>query len=172
MLSERRDGSMDFIKNNKNKVIIGALSVLIIISLAVFLYISATTDKYAIKSSLFDNLTYSSEIVNNNFTGNTIIRDEQNNFKVSGKFEEGVFKDGLIYLKNGETEYFLDGTFDNFNLLNGTITIVTPDKHIEKTGEFKNNQLNGTGSIKITDVNTGEVLFSYAGNFSNDYPQY
>ena len=96
MLSERRDGSMDFIKNNKNKVIIGALSVLIIISLAVFLYISATTDKYAIKSSLFDNLTYSSEIVNNNFTGNTIIRDEQNNFKVSGKFEDGVFKDGLI----------------------------------------------------------------------------
>ena len=163
---------MEFIKNNKNKVIVGVLSVLVILAIAIFLYISATTDKYAIKSSLFDNLTYSSEIVNNKFTGNTVIRDDKNNFKVSGKFEQGVFKNGLIYLKNGDTEYYLDGEFDNFDLLNGTITIITDDKIIEKTGELKDNKVNGTGSIKITDKNSGEVLFSYAGNFSNDYPQY
>ena len=166
---------MELTQKNKLYILSGILVILVIatIILCINIFKSPANDtSYNINSSYYPVLNISSELVDNKLNGYTVIKSDNNDFKVTGTFENGVFKEGNISLKNNNIEYYLDGSFENFNLKDGKMTIITEDKIIIKSGLFIDNKLDGTGSIKIEDKNTGEVLFHYAGKFENDKPIY
>lgn len=128
-------------------------------------------DEFIINSTKF-NLAYIGSIKDSKFDGETLITSDDNNFTLNGTFVDGVFVDGYISLIDGDVSYYLQGDFEDFYIKEGLIQIRTSDKIITKKGTFKDNKLDGTGSIIITDKNTDEVLFNYAGKFASDYPQY
>ena len=128
-------------------------------------------DEFILNSDKF-NLTYVSTIKENKFNGETLITSNDNNFTLNGTFVDGIFTSGYISLIDGDVSYYMDGDFQDFYIKEGTIIIRTADKTIVKKGFFKDNKLDGTGSMIIEDTKTGEVIFNYAGKFSSDYPQY
>jgi len=166
---------MEFIQKNKVYIIIGLLIVSIITAIIIctsLLKPSSDDTTYDINSTFYPTLKISGELLDDKLNGYTVIESENNDFKLTGTFKDGVFKEGNISLINKNVEYYLEGSFNNFNLQEGDITIITEDKIITKSGFFIDNKLDGTGFIKIQDKQTGEVLFNYAGKFENDKPIY
>lgn len=93
------------------------------------------------------------------------------------------------YDSEGEDNYKPCGKYDNFDdfvsniicchegcyMKQDTISELHPDGMAEisfKEGLFIDNKLDGNGSMRIEDANTGEQLFNYAGKFESDVPQY
>lgn len=159
------------------KITLGVLGILVIISVITVILIFTNqpqkdSDIYNLNSSIYPALEAISELRDNKMDGYTVIRSENNDFRLTGTFKEGIFIKGNISMTNNNIEYYLNGEFENFNLKNGEMKIITEDKIIYKNGLFVDNKLDGTGSIKIEDKETGEVLFHYAGKFENDMPIY
>ena len=129
------------------------------------------TQEYLLKSKDY-NLTYIGNPTDNKLNGDTKIKSSDGNFSLNGTFKDGVFVKGIISLKYDGVEYYLDGEFNDFNIVDGKITIITNDKIIYKEGVFIDNKLDGNGAMRIEDKNTGEILFNYSGKFESDVPQY
>lgn len=162
--------------NRDKKILWGSIIAIFVLFVGIISIISKldTTQKqeeFILNSEKF-NLTYISDIKENKFNGETLIKSDDNRFTLNGNFVDGVFTKGYISLLDGDISYYLQGDFEDFYIKEGLIRIITKDKIITKKGTFKNNQLDGTGSIIITDKNTDEVIFNYAGKFTSDFPQY
>ena len=159
----------------KTIIMISSLLLLIIAIILVFtLFSNVNTSKkdYEINSNLYPNLVLIRDYEGTKLHGETTIKSTNNDFKVMGMFNDGVFVSGSIVLKQDGVLYNLEGTFNNFNLQEGKMIITTEDKQIEKTGTFIDNKLDGIGSMLIKDIMTDEIIFYYAGTFESDMPIY
>ena len=163
--------------NNKRTtvlMVVGLLALILIIVSSIFIFssINGKQADYLLYSNKYPNLTVIAENEGTILNGTTTIKSINNDFKLMGEFENNVFISGSIILEEKDAIYHLEGTFEDFNLKDGKIIITTKDKMIEKTGTFIDNKLDGIGSMLITDLNTDETLFYYAGKFENDTPIY
>lgn len=165
------------VTNNKRTtvlMVVGLLALILIIVSSIFIFssINGKQADYLLYSNKYPNLTVIAENEGTILNGTTTIKSINNDFKLMGEFENNVFISGSIILEEKDAIYHLEGTFEDFNLKDGKIIITTKDKMIEKTGTFIDNKLDGIGSMLITDLNTDETLFYYAGKFENDTPIY
>lgn len=166
--------TFDIFKDKKNLIVIGAGALLVVLCIvAIVMGNSSKKNKapeFSLVSAIYGNMNYISDSGTNLPNGNTSISSPNRDFILNGKFQNGVFTSGYITMTNDGIDYYLDGTFEDFSLIDGTMKITTKTQEIIKTGEFTNNKLNGMGSLRITNKDTNEVEFFYAGKFKNDIP--
>lgn len=153
-------------------LVLAIILIFIILSIIIFTSTIREPDNYIIKSKTFGDLSYSGETLKDKPYGNATIKNNDGSFYMKGLFEDGSFKSGYISINNPGVAIYMDGIFNNFLLQEGMLTITTETEKIEKNGTFIDNKLNGIGNIKITDIETGELKFVYAGKFKNDSPVY
>jgi len=160
------------ILNIMNKKII--LIVLIVLMILIFLLtlLLQKPDNYILKSKTFGQLSYSGNVLKGKPNGEVTVKSDNQSFYLKGTFDNGIFKNGLVMITQEKEKFYMEGSFNDLLLQDGKIIITTDTEKIEKSGTFVNNKLTGIGSIKITDLKTSALKFTYSGKFENDKPIY
>lgn len=78
-------------------------------------------------------------------TFDNVLEPVENTIKI-GKFLEGYI---VIHDYQNDVTYRWHGSFDNYTFLKGDFSIEKKDQEITYSGNFKNNKLNGIGSISL-----------------------
>ena len=171
---------------NKKKFILSRVGILIAIIIVFLLLLQFNTfmnyreslkGPIAKRLKISDGIYYSGEIENSLINGNGKLTIEtkkyflqlEGDFKVDN-FEElktsknkdiviGKFINGEISIndKESDIDYYWNGSFDNFALKTGTLTIKKPYSKTTYEGTFVNGKLQGIGSI--TSYKDGKEMF-------------